>query len=126
MNFEKFDASGDPCELGAKWSLWVERFNVYSDANGWAGDAKIKSKFLSFLDSESFSVYSGLKKSDNTDKLEDVINYMTEYYNPTRSHFASRFTFNQTKQRTNECTSAFVTRLKRQAAFCHFAFLNSS
>ena len=45
---------------------------------------------------------------------------MTEYYNPTRSHFASRFTFNQTKQRTNECTSAFVTRLKRQAAFCDF------
>lgn len=120
MNFEKFDSSGDPSELGARWNLWVERFEVFKDANGWADDIKIKSKFLSFLDSESFSVYSGLKKADGSDKLEDVVKFMTEYYNPTRSHFASRFTFNQLKQRTNEGISAFASRLKQQAALCDF------
>ena len=122
IKLERFDSTGDPSEIGARWNLWVERFKVMCDANDWNEDsaAKKKSKFLSFFDTDSFTVYAGLKKADNTDTFEQVIKFMTDYYNPSRSHFASRFAFNQLNQKDDESTSAFAARLKRQAALCNF------
>lgn len=120
ISIERFDGSGDSTEMGAKWNVWIQRFKVFAAANDWEEDLTIKNRFLSFLDNDSFTVYCGLKKADDTDTYTEIVKLMTAYYNPTGSHFASRYTFNQLSQREGEKTNDFVTRLRRQATMCDF------
>ena len=80
----------------------------------------LKPLFLLKIGEEAREVYNSKCKADKSDKLTDVIEFMSEHYEPIRSVFAYVSMFYKAKRHEGELVSDFVVWLRQLAKPCNF------
>lgn len=76
----QFRYVGDSVTLGQRWDTWLERFRLYLSTLDIKDPALAKTTFLIYIGDEAYQVYKSLKKSDNTDTLEECYKFMCEHF----------------------------------------------
>ena len=88
---------------------------------GTTNEAKAKASFLLMMGSEAYEIYKTLKKSDDSDTLDDVIAFMTKRLLVKRSEFTEICIFRRAKKRNDERVEEYCMRLRQLAAHCKFS-----
>ena len=115
-----FSYEGDDASLGVRWSTWLDRFKLYIQTKKLVDEKDIKPLFLLLMGVEAYSIYHQLKKSDDSDKMDEIYKFMDKHFNPARSQFAERCAFRQMKRHDNESVNSFAIRLRKAAQHCKF------
>ena len=125
-----FDPGRDHSAISTKWSRWLEVWELYlaskeldkiSDtASDYERTKILKPLFLLKIGEEAREVYNSKRKADKSDKLTDVIKFMSDHYAPKRSVFAYVSMFYKAKRHEGELVSDYVVRLRQLAKPCNF------
>ena len=104
--------------LDKKWSIWKDDLELFLVASGISQDAQKKALLLHLRGKDLKEIYRSLQATE--DKYEDVITKLDNYFRPKKNVTYERYLFKQTKQKSEESSSSFVTRLRRLAETCEF------
>lgn len=117
---EQFKYHGDKETLGARWSSWLERFKLYVIFKELTDPEKVKVAFLLMIGPEVYEIYRAVRKSDKTDTIEEIYEFLSDFLNPKRSRIATLSSFRRAGKRDEETFDEFVLRLRLLAANCDF------
>ena len=125
-----FEPGRDHLVISTKWSRWLEVWELYLaskeldkivESSGDYERTKIlKPLFLLKIGEEAREVYNSKRNADKSDKLTDVIKFMSEHYAPKRSVFAYVSIFYKAKRHEGELVCDYVVRLRQLAKPCNF------
>ena len=87
-------------------------------ASGITSDDQKKALLLHLGGSDIKEIYRGIQQMG--DKYRDTIIRLDEYFKPIKNIMYERYLFKQTKQKKNENSSNYITRLRRLAETCEF------
>lgn len=87
-----FNPGRDQATVGDRWEKWLQVWDLYLASQGLDekedGEYKVKTLkplFLLKMGEEAREVYNGKRKNDSSDKLSEIIRFMTDHYKPKRS-----------------------------------------
>ena len=114
-----FDPGRDQSRVSINWSKWLEVWDLFSATNEWedkdagsGADYKkvktLKPLFLLKIVSEAREVYNSKAKADRSDKLVDIINFMSQHFAPKQSIFAYVALFYKSKRHQGESVNDYV------------------
>lgn len=111
---------GDQSTRGARWTIWLERFRLQCKQNKAEEEDDKKSLFLLLLGQEAFALYTAKKKPDGTDKIEEIIAFMTKEFVTQKSEYTEVLTFRQANRRDGESVNEYASRLRCLALDCGY------
>jgi hypothetical protein len=120
---ERFEYGGNSATLGSRWEAWIERFQIYVDANGWhaTDDAKrIKANFLRLMGTEAYEFYKVRRKEDNSDTIEEIKTFMAAQYVVPKCKYSEIVPFRKAFRHEGEPVNDYVMRLRSLARHCSF------
>ena len=126
-----FELGCDHAAISTRWSRWLEVWELYLASkeldkieNGSTEDYErskiLKPLFLLKIGEEAREVYNSKRKTDKSDKLTEIIKFMSDHYAPKRSVFAFVSIFYKAKRHEGELVSDYVVRLRQLAKPCNF------
>jgi hypothetical protein len=123
-----FNPGRDQAMVGDKWDRWLEVWDLYlasqslneKDNQSEYKNQTLKPLFLLKIGDEAREIYNGKRKADHTDKLSEIIKFMSEHYKPKRSVFAYVSIFYKAKRFEGESVNEYVSRLRLLAKPCKF------
>ena len=93
-----FEPGRDQSLVGTRWSKWLEVWELFlasremEEIDNSTTDYKqaktLKPLFLLKIGDEAREIYNSKRKADKSDKLMDIIAFMSDHYAPKRSVFA--------------------------------------
>ena len=106
------------------WTIYVERLNQYFIANDVEDSSKNRAILLAACVSKTFQLIRILTEEDPTSKLyDDVVQFVTDYYDPKPSVIVQRYKFNSRVRGTDESFSTYVGALRQLAE--HYNYKNT-
>ena len=120
--------------VAANWKKFRQRFELYLDASGKAGENdKVKTSLLLHIIGEegldiynTFSFPAANEDNDPSMTLKIVLDKFEEYCNPKKNVTLERFHFNQCNQGPGETIDHYVTKLKQLSLNCEYDELRDS
>ena len=105
------------------WTSYTERLQHYFAANDIRSSEKQRAILLTVCGAETYQlIRSLLAPTKPTEKsFSDIINVMSEHYQPTPSPIVQRYHFNSRSRKQGESVATFVAELKRLAEHCAYA-----
>ena len=92
-----YDSTAEP------WTIYVERLNQYFIANDVEDSSKKRAILLAVCGSKTFQLIRSLTEEDPTSKpYDDVVQLVTDYYDPKPSVIVQRYKFNSRVRGTDE------------------------
>ena len=103
------------------WIIFVERLNQYFIANDVEDSSKKRGILLAARGSKTFQLIRSLTEEDPTSKpYDDVVQLVTDYYDPKPSVIVQRYKFNSRVRGTDESISTYVAALRQLAEHCNY------
>lgn len=104
------------------WDEFVERIDLYFEANGIAEEKK-RAIFLTKVDAETYKVVRKVCAPAKPKEvaLEDIIQKVGKYIKPKANKTVLRAQFRERKQKGNETITQYVAALRSLATECEFA-----
>ena len=110
-----YDSAAEP------WTIYVERLNQYFIANDVEDSSKKRAILLAVCGSKTFQLIRSLTEEDPTSKpYDDVVQLVTDYYDPKPSVIVQRYKFNSRVRGTDENISTYVAALRQLAEHCNY------
>ena len=110
-------------------SAYLERVQIFFDANGIKEDKKKVSVFLNAVGARTYALLKDLLSPDKpaAKTFEALQKALTDHFEPKPLVIAKRFYFHQRAQGTNESVLEYIAELRRLATHCEFgAFLQDA
>jgi transposase InsO family protein len=113
------------CELDGgisnpqRWNNWVDRFNIYLQAQHITEDADKIFTFLHCAGEKIWEIYNVNKTG--TENYTQVVKIIKDYFEPSKNLDYLILKFRQCVQRQGESIDEYVVRLKILASVCEFA-----
>jgi hypothetical protein len=111
-----FDPDED--DVTQRWSRWIERFKLFLLVKKITDDTEQMNNLLYYGGEYLHLKYLPVK--DGPDKFPDVIQKLTDIFNPPATAQVNIFKFNNGKQEEGELFDDFMSRLRMMADFCKF------
>ena len=105
--------------VSKKWEDWKEDFEIYLSATGVSQDTQKKALMLHLAGKDVKDIYKTLK-ANNTEQYEEVCTKLDRYFKPRKNITYERYIFREAKQRKNENTVSYITRLRSLSDSCNF------
>ena len=103
------------------WIIYVERLNQYFIANDMEDSSKKWGILLAAYGSKTFQLIRNLTEEDPTSKpYNNVVQLITDYYDPKPSVIVQRYKFNSRVRGTDESISTYVAALRQLAEHCNY------
>lgn len=119
--YDEFEYGDDSFTLGQRWEEWLEGFELYVIANDMDKTTiKTKAIFQLMIGKKARNILHLLKKSDNSDSLDDLAALLTQHFVGKRHDLAECITFRCAKKMPEESVDEFRVRLQRLAKYCNF------
>ena len=106
----KFDTFNEHEET---WESYVERFEMFTTANGIQNDLK-KSHLISLMGAKTYALLKNLASPTKPSDLsyEAIKEHLTKHLSPKPSKIAERFRFLKRDQKPTETINEYVAELK--------------
>ena len=105
-----------------EWSTYSSRLDYYFEANGVEDPERKRAILLSVSGVETFKLVTNLT-SPNSPKdysFREIVELISEHYNPKKSQAVHRFKFNSRTRHQGESVSSYIAELKKLAVPCGF------
>ena len=105
-----------------EWSTYSSRLEYYFEANRVEDPDRKRAILLSVSGIETFKLVTHLT-SPNSPKdysFQEIVDLISEHYNPKKSQAVHRFKFNSRTRHQGETVSAYIAELKKLAIPCEF------
>ena len=83
----EFQFDGERSTISLRWANYIELFRYTVDANGWSDAKRIKASLLLGMGRDALDIYRTKKKADDSDTAEEIIVFMTDYFEPKKSEY---------------------------------------
>ena len=104
----------------ARFSTYIDRLNLYFDANSVAQDKKV-AVFLTVIGAGNYALSDHFAPDKPKDKsLDELIGVLKGHFEPEPILIAERFQFHKRDQRRGETIATFVAELRCLATYCSF------
>ena len=100
------------------WIIYVERLNQYFIADDVEDSSKKRGILLAACGSKNFQLIRSLTEEDPT--YDNVVQLITDYYDPKPSVIVQRYKFNSRVRGTDESISTYVAALRQLAEHCNY------
>jgi len=115
----RFEYEGDSSTIGARWTTWVELFDLYVIANNLTGkDEQVRATFLSLMGADCYQIYK-VNCKDN-DNLEAIKLAMNKVLVTKRSEYTEILVFRRAVKRKDETVNDYEMRLRLLARYCNY------
>jgi hypothetical protein len=125
---EPFDCESSHANLGATWSTWLKRFELFALAAGITDDERRRALLIHCGGKKLFDLVNTMTvvprlAAENRpaetqyDALKRTLN---EHFTAKRNPEYGEYVFRKTKQAENETIDQYCTRLKQLAEECDF------
>ena len=118
-----FSVESDPRTVAHRWKKYIDSFEIYLGCLGKKNDAAKVNILLHIAGSEVQDIFKTLTPAD--DSYDSALRALEGYFNPTENIRYERSIFMSLQPKDNETVDMFVTRLKKQSAFCKYSELNT-
>ena len=115
----QFHPKSDPTNTGARWTNWIERFETYLIAADITDDKRKRALLLYQAGPEVHEIFKTL--TDTGEEYETAKKALTKHFEPAKNPIFEIYNFRQAKQRADESTDEFHTRLRTLATHCKFS-----
>ena len=113
---EEFDSEKED------WPNYVERLSHFFTANSITTDEQKLAVFLSVIGPATYKLLRNLvaPKKPGEKSFDDLVQLLTNHYNPTPSEIVQRFKFHGRFRKQGESVATYVAELRSLAEFCNF------
>lgn len=115
--------------LAENWKFWKQRFMVYLQATEISKKEDVTkcAQLLTLIGEEGIRIFNTFKIEEaNKDKLDVLIKYFDEYFNPKKNVTFERYKFLTCKQKEGQSVENYVTLLKGLAQSCELGTLEEN
>ena len=112
-----------------QWASYSERIEEYLVANSVDNPRKKVAILLSSIGDATYELLGDLCAPDkpNTKSFEELVEKLTEHFQPTPTVISERYKFHSRSQQTRETAIEYIAALRRLAKNCAFGdFLNDA
>ena len=104
------------------WKTFIERAELYFDANGITEDAKKRGILLSSCGPKTFTMIKSIVAPTRPGEIPygDLEQLIGDHYNPKPKQTVQRCLFNSRNRKEGETVATFLTELKKLAEHCGF------
>lgn len=121
VNIQPFSTT-DVDNIGLRWKKWIKRLERLLDIKNVTDDKK-KITYLFYYGGDQLEdIYS--EQALNTDTFKEVVDKLTERFNPKTNNQLHIYNFRAIQQHEGEPFDEFVQRLKDQGEMCNFKDLD--
>ncbi|XP_064483025.1 uncharacterized protein LOC135395867 [Ornithodoros turicata] len=109
------------------WECYLERINLYFEANGISDAGRRKSVFLTLCGSETYRLVRSLSLPRKLAECsyQEVHNALTEHFAPQPSEILLRFHFHKRDQQEGESITKYMAEIRKLSEFCNFTDLDN-
>ena len=118
---DKFVYGRDASTLGQRWEDWLEKFDLFLQANSIANEEKKKASLLLLMGNEAFDIYKVKRKSTKDDKYEEIKAFMTAHIQVKRCEYTEVMGFRRALRQEGESVNDYAMRLRTAATHCKFS-----
>ena len=118
-----FSVESDPRTVAHRWKKYIDSFEIYLGCLGKKNNVEKVNILLHIAGSEVQDIFKTLKPADES--YDSALRALEGYFNPTENIRYERSIFMSLQPKDNETVDMFVTRLKKQSAFCKYSELNT-
>lgn len=113
----------EPYQDSDEWTSWVERLELYFDANDIEDAKKRVSILLTNVGAKWYTLIKNLSApTPPKEKTSaEIVNLVNNHVQPAPSVIAERYKFKKCVQEENENINQFCAKLKAAARYCEFA-----
>ena len=108
---------------GTRWAKWIRDFDLYLKATDLECPEQRMAVLLHVAGEAVRDIY--YTKAEETDKYDEVCEKLNKHFNPMKHIDFNIYQFGQMIQGDNESMDDFVVRLRKAAALCEFANVDS-
>ena len=122
-NFAEFDVHSDGA-VDTRWKKWLARFRNLLLALDVDNAKRQRALLLHYAGESVNEIFETLPDTDageDENPLEKAVTALTNYFTAKKNREYEVYVFRKAKQESDECISAFHTRLRRLAVTCEFA-----
>lgn len=120
-----FDPLSDPTSLSQRWKTWKRRFETYLVALDIKEDTQKRALLLYQAGEATQEIFDTLQDTGDDKDYKKALEKLDEYFSPKKNIDYEIFQFRQAKQKIDETTDQFATRLRKLAAHCEFENVNN-
>lgn len=100
------------------WPKWLMRFEQFIQIKGNEKPDKEKCNILLYcMGEESLEIVNQIGKPE---KYEDLVNKLTDYFNPRKNLIFERAQFNRAQQQPGESNEEYIKKVYKLAQYCEF------
>ena len=106
--------------IGPKWNVWLEDFEVYLTANG-ITDKKKKRTLLLYQECIRVrEIFRQLPDRGEDDDYDTVVTTLNGYFEPQKHRLYKVYKFREARQGSTETLDQYYTRLRSLSTRCEF------
>ena len=118
-----FSVESDPRTVAHRWRKYIDSFEIYLGCLGKKDDAAKVNILLHIAGPEVQDIFKTL--TPRSTSYANALKALEDYFNPTENIRYERSIFMSLHPKDSESVDMFVTRLRKQSAFCKYGQMNS-
>lgn len=125
--FGNFDCSGDPSNVGPRWTRWLNAFQIFADSKDLiVEDGKDTNRqrrralLLHNAGQAVQDIFLTLPDTGGPKDFDKAVAALTAHFEPVKNATYARHVFRNLQQRPGESVSQFATRLRKSVKDCEY------
>ena len=107
--------------IGPKWKVWLEDFEMYITANGITDKKKKRALLLYQAGSRVREIFRQLPDRGEDDDYDTAVTKLNGYFEPQKHRLYEVYKFREARQGSTETLDQYYTRLRSLSARCEFS-----
>ena len=119
-----FDPYPDPSSIGQCWKLWKRCFETYITALGISNPTRKRALLLYRSGPATQDIFDTLPDTGDAANYTLAMQKLDAYFTPLQTVDFEIFSFCKESQRSDETVDQYITRLRKLASTCDFAYVD--